>query len=204
MRDLSLFVTLIIVAAAVLAVALTATAKRRGRKPDRPSTASRGSTRGGSPGGSPRGRGAEAPSRRPQGRPTGRATGAPASSGRRRGEPSRGRPQPPDTGTAQRPGEIWWADVPFEDGPGSKVRPCVVLRTHRGGAEVLKITSQDQRHRDDHIEIPTRTWDHDADHNSFLDLSDPIRVTTAAFQDRAGELDPKIWRHVCSLHGIPR
>ncbi len=94
--------------------------------------------------------------------------------------------------------------MPFEDGPGSKVRPCVVLRTHRGGAEVLKITSQDQRHRSDHIEIPTRTWDHDADHNSFLDLSDPIRVTTSAFQDRAGELDRSVWRHVCSLHGITR
>ncbi|WP_157546157.1 type II toxin-antitoxin system PemK/MazF family toxin, partial [Microtetraspora fusca] len=131
----------------------------------------------------------------------GTRTGTPPT---RRGEPTRGRPHAADAGAAQRPGEIWWADVPFEDGPGSKVRPCVVLRTHRGGAEVLKITSQDQRRRSDHIEIPTRTWDPDADHNSFLDLSDPIRVTTSAFQDRAGELDRAIWRHVCSLHGISR
>ncbi|MEK8107708.1 hypothetical protein NKG94_26570 [Micromonospora sp. M12] len=26
------------------------------------------------------------------------------------------------------PGEIWWADVPYADGSGSKVRPCLVLR----------------------------------------------------------------------------
>lgn len=103
---------------------------------------------------------------------------------------------------APRPGEIWWADVPYEDGPGHKVRPCVVLRTYRGGAEVLKITSQDHSDRDDHVEIPTRTWDPDADHNSFLDLTGPVRVPYADFQDRAGTLDARIWRQVCHLHAI--
>ncbi|HEY1176855.1 MAG TPA: hypothetical protein VGF17_11915, partial [Phytomonospora sp.] len=39
-----------------------------------------------------------------------------------------GRPAPtsPSAG-GPAPGEIWWADVPFEDGTGSKVRPCLVL-----------------------------------------------------------------------------
>ncbi|MEU6428273.1 type II toxin-antitoxin system PemK/MazF family toxin [Microbispora sp. NPDC046973] len=100
------------------------------------------------------------------------------------------------------PGEIWWADVPYEDGPGHKVRPCVVLRTDRGGAEVLKITSQDRSDRSDHVEIPTRTWDPDADHNSFLDLTGPVRVPVADFQDRAGTLDARVWRQVCRLHEI--
>ncbi|MEV4458352.1 type II toxin-antitoxin system PemK/MazF family toxin, partial [Microbispora sp. NPDC049633] len=106
------------------------------------------------------------------------------------------------TQAGPRPGEIWWADVPYEDGPGHKVRPCVVLRTHRGGAEVLKITSQDRSDRDDHVEIPTRTWDPDADHNSFLDLTGPVRVPVADFQDRAGTLDARVWRQVCRLHEI--
>ena len=82
------------------------------------------------------------------------------------------------------------------------MRPCVVLRTYRGGAEVLKITSQDRRDRDDHVEIPTRTWDPDADHNSFLDLTGPVRVPVADFQDRAGTLDARVWRQVCRLHEI--
>ncbi|WP_285702836.1 type II toxin-antitoxin system PemK/MazF family toxin [Microtetraspora sp. NBRC 16547] len=203
MRDLPpTFVALAALLAAALAVARATITKRRGRE--------RPSARPGT------GRGAAAPPRRPGARPTTRRTGVPAPE-RRSGQPSgerrpggqrpSGLPPRQDAGAAgaaQRPGEIWWADVPFEDGPGSKIRPCVVLRTHRDGADVLKITSQDQRHRSDHIEIPTRTWDHNADHNSFLDLSDPIRVATAAFQDRAGDLDPAIWRHVCSLHGIAR
>lgn len=104
--------------------------------------------------------------------------------------------------TGPQPGEIWWADVPYEDGPGHKVRPCVVLRTYRGGAEVLKITSQDRSDRPDHIEIPTRTWDQSADHNSFLDLTGPVRVPSASFDDRAGTLDPRVWRQVCRLHEI--
>ncbi|WP_182906684.1 type II toxin-antitoxin system PemK/MazF family toxin [Microbispora sp. H13382] len=106
------------------------------------------------------------------------------------------------TQAGPRPGEIWWADVPYEDGPGHKVRPCVVLRTYRGGAEVLKITSQDRSDRDDHVEIPTRAWDPDADHNSFLDLTGPVRVPVADFQDRAGTLDARVWRQVCRLHEI--
>ncbi|GAA1309615.1 hypothetical protein Psi02_26960 [Planotetraspora silvatica] len=125
------------------------------------------------------------PSRRPAARPRAR------------------RPLSRPARTGPRPGEIWWADVPFEDGPGSKVRPCVVLRTHRDGAEVLKITSQDRRHRHDHVEIPTRTWDHDADHNSFLDLTGPLRVKAASFDNRAGTLDAVIWGKVCELYRLP-
>ncbi|MGI5486830.1 type II toxin-antitoxin system PemK/MazF family toxin [Microtetraspora malaysiensis] len=195
MPDLSQFATLLIVLAVLLGGGFATATRRKGRKQQSRSQQSRpagprrspSGPRDGRPGGAPGG-----------GRPAGRGGSVPAPG------PRTGTPHGADAGAAQRPGEIWWADVPFEDGPGSKVRPCVVLRTHRGGAEVLKITSQDQRHRSDHIEIPTRTWDPDADHNSFLDLSDPIRVTTSAFQDRAGELDRAIWRHVCSLHGITR
>jgi PemK-like, MazF-like toxin of type II toxin-antitoxin system len=103
---------------------------------------------------------------------------------------------------ALRAGEIWWADVPYEDGTGSKVRPCLVLRVRRGGADVLKITSQDRRNRRDHVEIPTRSWDRGADRNSFLDLTDPIRVPHAAFADRAGDCDPALWRKVKKLHSV--
>ncbi|MEU4665280.1 MULTISPECIES: type II toxin-antitoxin system PemK/MazF family toxin [Micromonospora] len=101
-----------------------------------------------------------------------------------------------------RPGEIWWADVPYADGTGSKVRPCLVLRVDGGDAEVLKITSQDKSDRDDHLPIPTRSWDPDADHDSYLDISEPIPVPLTAFADRAGTCDPDLWRGVRRLNHL--
>ncbi|SBT37253.1 type II toxin-antitoxin system PemK/MazF family toxin [Micromonospora narathiwatensis] len=139
------------------------------------------------------GRGGARPSR------TGAAGGRP-------GRPARGRtgaaPRPRDAdrgAEAPRPGEIWWADVPYADGTGSKVRPCLVLRVDGLGGEVLKITSQDKSDRDDHVPIPTRSWDPDADHDSFLDISEPIPVPATAFADRAGTCDPALWRQLRRL-----
>nr|WP_240939904.1 type II toxin-antitoxin system PemK/MazF family toxin [Planosporangium flavigriseum] len=121
---------------------------------------------------------------------------------RRRPARPRLRSEPPDASwrTRPQPGEIWWADVPFEDGTGHKVRPCLVLRTHQRQVEVLKITSQDQSARRDHVEIPTKAWDRRATHNSFLDLSGPFQLRDAAFSRKAGTVDPKTWRAVRELH----
>ncbi|MGC5021152.1 type II toxin-antitoxin system PemK/MazF family toxin [Micromonospora sp. DT47] len=136
------------------------------------------------------------------------------SSGDGRTRPERGRPPrdrsrptaPPrprtPTGTP-RAGEIWWADVPYHDGTGSKVRPCLVLRADNRGAEVLKITSQDKSDRDDHVRIPTRDWDADAEQDSWLDLAEPVRISLSAFANQAGSCDPDLWRQVRQLHGRP-
>lgn len=121
---------------------------------------------------------------------------------RRARRPVPKRPPSRPTVTGPRPGEIWWAEVPYEDGSGSKVRPCLVLRKRRGAIEVLKITSQDQSRRRDHVEIATRHWDRDADHNSFLDLTDPIRVSLSAFENKAGDLDAPTWQKVRKLHSV--
>ncbi|MEU6413002.1 type II toxin-antitoxin system PemK/MazF family toxin [Microbispora sp. NPDC046933] len=207
----------VIVAVLVVLAALGAAGRlpktSRRRSAPRPSPGNRPSGRAGGttkPGG-------RAPAARPGTRPGGgtapgtrRGTAGHASGarggGRGAGRPATGGEAGSRGGAATqagpRPGEIWWADVPYEDGPGHKVRPCVVLRTYRGGAEVLKITSQDRSDRADHVEIPTRTWDPDADHNSFLDLTGPVRVPVADFQDRAGTLDARVWRQVCRLHEI--
>ncbi|HEX5598333.1 MAG TPA: type II toxin-antitoxin system PemK/MazF family toxin [Micromonosporaceae bacterium] len=116
----------------------------------------------------------------------------------------RSQPQRSATTAWPEPGEIWWADVPYEGGAGSKVRPCLVLRVGRdGAADVLKITSQDKSHRTDHVRIPTKNWDPGAAHNSFLDLTDPIRVIGSAFENRAGNCDPKLWDQVRRLHHLP-
>jgi mRNA-degrading endonuclease toxin of MazEF toxin-antitoxin module len=125
---------------------------------------------------------------------------------RRRRGPTRGRPvtpvPPPRPGWRGRPapGEIWWADVPYQDGEGSKIRPCLVLRTGAGGSAVLKITSQDQRTRDRHLRLPTAGWDARADHDSWLDLRSTYQLSVAAFRRRAGVVDTRSWRAVRRAH----
>jgi len=117
-------------------------------------------------------------------------------------QPSRTKTKPAPGKAGPQPGEIWWADVPYEDYSGHKVRPCVVLRVNGAYREVLKITSQDQSHRSDHVRIPTSTWDADADHDSYLDLTGPVKVRVSEFDDRAGRLDPAVWSKVRKLYGL--
>lgn len=163
----------------------------------------RAGRRGGADGRSPRGSRPEKDARTGGGGRGGTRPGG----GRPGGEPARGRsgaaPRPRDAGrgpaTAPRAGEIWWADVPYADGTGSKVRPCLVLRIDGRDADVLKITSQDKSERDDHVPIPTRSWDPNADHDSFLDISEPIPLPLAAFEDRAGPCDPDLWHAIRRL-----
>jgi hypothetical protein len=90
-----------------------------------------------------------------------------------------------------RRGDIWWAEVPFADGTGAKLRPCLVVR---GGLRplVLKITSRDKSRRRDHVRIPTAGWDPWARRDSYLNLAEPIRVARGAFQRRAGRADPVV------------
>ena len=143
------------------------------------------------------------PGRGARSRPAGRRDAPPRP---RAGERPAGKPGTRDADRAAgtpAPGEIWWADVPYADGSGSKVRPCLVLRADARGAEVLKITSQDKSDRDDHVRIPTRGWDPGADHDSYLNLTEPARISAAAFADRAGSCDPDLWRRVRGLHHLP-
>lgn len=86
-------------------------------------------------------------------------------------------------------GDIWWAEVPFADGTGAKLRPCLVLLNRRRGITVLPITSQDKSRRGDYLSIPTRSWDPRAKHDSYLNLREPVLVRHAAFQRRAGPCD---------------
>jgi len=111
-------------------------------------------------------------------------------------------PEAPDRSWLRRPapGEIWWADVPFDDSWDSKVRPCLVIRTHRKSVEVLKITSQDKSHRWDHIEIETGSWDRRARYNSYLDLSSPRKLLDQDFKRRAGTCDEWTWNQVLNKY----
>ena len=117
---------------------------------------------------------------------------------RRRGAGPTTRRRPPDRTWLSRPqpGEIWWAEVPFEEGTGGRRRPCLVVRTYARQVDILKITSQNGTRGHHHIEIPTANWDQRTTRKSFLDLSDSYRVPDADFFRRAGIVDRRTWRRV--------
>ncbi|MER7763588.1 type II toxin-antitoxin system PemK/MazF family toxin [Streptomyces sp. NPDC097619] len=140
--------------------------------------------------------------------------------GRRRPE---ARPRPPAVpepahrpGPPPRPraGDIWWADVPFEDGPGSKDRPCLVLgpvrhgHAHapgRGGGEaagrmlVVKITSKYHDERPGVIPLPPGTVGDARGRAAFLETDELREVSVWGFRRRVGPVDPAIWDQVRHL-----
>ncbi|MEU3303775.1 type II toxin-antitoxin system PemK/MazF family toxin [Streptomyces sp. NPDC006678] len=121
------------------------------------------------------------PSARP-GRAPGRPPGRPFERGARPG-PAR-RPQP---------GEIWWANVPYEDGPGSKDRPCLVLAVRGGAARVAKITSRYHDERPGVIPLPPGTVGDAQGRASFLETDELREVRVRDFRRRVGVVDPLLW-----------
>ncbi|MCX5369622.1 type II toxin-antitoxin system PemK/MazF family toxin [Streptomyces sp. NBC_00103] len=122
-------------------------------------------------------------------RPPGRATGRP--SGRStRGHGFAGRPQP---------AEIWWADVPFEDGPGVKDRPCLVLMVRGDRATVAKITSKYHDERAGVIPLPPGAVGDAQGRPSFLETDELRQVRVSDFRRRVGVVDPVLWDQVRHL-----
>ncbi|OKK07635.1 hypothetical protein AMK26_00625 [Streptomyces sp. CB03234] len=98
-----------------------------------------------------------------------------------------------------RPGEIWWADVPYEDGPGSKDRPCLVLAVRGDTALVAKITS---RYRDERPGVIALRPDAVGDARgrpSFLEPDELRDVPLGRFRRRASRVDPLVWDQVRHL-----
>ncbi|WP_085207589.1 type II toxin-antitoxin system PemK/MazF family toxin [Streptomyces sp. Amel2xC10] len=133
----------------------------------------------------PPGRRSRPPGRAP-GRPKGRAPSRPR--GRTRG--AVGRPQP---------AEIWWADVPFEDGPGAKDRPCLVLGVRGDRATVAKITSKYRDERAGVIPLPPGAVGDAQGRPSFLETDELRQVPLGGFRRRVGVVDPVLWDQVRHL-----
>ncbi|MFK3729608.1 type II toxin-antitoxin system PemK/MazF family toxin [Streptomyces sp. NPDC088090] len=128
----------------------------------------------------------------------------------RRPAPGRARPpvrtRPPGRPTGRKPGarvpragEIWWAEVPFEDGPGSKDRPCLVLAVRGDGALVAKITSKYHDERPGVIALPPGAVGDARGRPSFLETDELRDVPLRDFRRRAGEADPVLWDRVRHL-----
>ncbi|MER5962446.1 type II toxin-antitoxin system PemK/MazF family toxin [Streptomyces sp. NPDC002057] len=130
-------------------------------------------------------------SRRPSGRtrPPGRPPRGPAGPRKAPARPGRG----------PRAAEIWWADVPFEDGPGSKDRPCLVLSVRRGSVLVAKITSRYHDERPGVIALPPGAVGDAQGRPSFLETDELREVPVADFRRRVGEADPVVWDQVRHL-----
>ncbi|WP_030205968.1 type II toxin-antitoxin system PemK/MazF family toxin [Streptomyces sp. NRRL S-87] len=119
-------------------------------------------------------------SRPGEGRPPGRAAGA--------------RPRP-------RPAEIWWAEVPFEDAPGSKDRPCLVLGVHGRSVRVAKITSKYHDERPGVIPLPPGVVGDVHGRPSFLETDELRELSAWDFRRRVGVVDPALWDQVRHLAG---
>ncbi|MFD3663217.1 type II toxin-antitoxin system PemK/MazF family toxin [Streptomyces sp. NPDC058659] len=128
--------------------------------------------------------------RRPEGRrPSGRTPRPP------------GRPTGPRKAPSRLPraGEIWWADVPFEDGPGSKDRPCLVLVLRGDSALVAKITSKYHDERQGVIPLPPGAVGDAQGRPSFLETDELRDVPVVDFRRKVGTADPVVWDQVRHL-----
>lgn len=99
------------------------------------------------------------------------------------------------TEVVPRSGEIWWAAVPFEDGPGAKDRPCLVLSVRRGSARVVKITTN-HRDRPGKLALPPGSVGDTQGRASYLELDEARTVPLADFRRRVGTLDAALWARV--------
>ncbi|MFI5685704.1 type II toxin-antitoxin system PemK/MazF family toxin [Streptomyces sp. NPDC051636] len=123
-------------------------------------------------------------------RPPGRRTRPPG-----RPEGFRGQPARPH------PGDIWWANVPYEDGRGGKERPCLVLAVRGNRATVAKITSKYHDERSGVIPLPPGSVGDAHGRPSFLETDELRHVHVWDFRRRVGVVDPVLWDQVRHLAG---
>ncbi|MEU6844805.1 type II toxin-antitoxin system PemK/MazF family toxin [Streptomyces sp. NPDC046716] len=96
-------------------------------------------------------------------------------------------------------GEIWWALVPYEDGPGGKDRPCLVLDPRGRTVLVAKITSRYHGERPGVIPLPPGAVGDARGRASFLETDELREVPVRDFRRRAGVVDPVLWDQVRRL-----
>ncbi|GHB18880.1 type II toxin-antitoxin system PemK/MazF family toxin [Streptomyces chryseus] len=142
------------------------------------------------------------PRRRPGDRRGGRARppGRPLGAGRpERGPRATREPRGPSGVRVPRAGEIWWADVPYEDGPGSKDRPCLVLSVRGDSALIAKITSKHHEERPGVIALPPGAVGDARGRPSFLETDELRDVGVRGFRRRVGVADRAVWKRVRHL-----
>ncbi|CAK7284241.1 type II toxin-antitoxin system PemK/MazF family toxin [Streptomyces sp. SCPE 10] len=102
-------------------------------------------------------------------------------------------------GTRPSPGDIWWANVPFEDRAEVKDRPCLVLAVRGNRATVAKITSKFHDDRAGVIPLPPGAVGDARGRPSFLHTDELREVPVGDFRRRVGVVDPVLWDQVRHL-----
>ncbi|MFF4882466.1 type II toxin-antitoxin system PemK/MazF family toxin [Streptomyces nigra] len=101
-------------------------------------------------------------------------------------------------GPLPEPAEIWWANVPYEDRPGAKDRPCLVLAVRGQRVTVAKITSRNRAGRGGVIALPPGSVGDAGGRASYLETE--LRVVPVRdFRRRVGVMDPAVWDQVRHL-----
>ncbi|MET7699866.1 type II toxin-antitoxin system PemK/MazF family toxin [Streptomyces sp. NPDC005485] len=123
----------------------------------------------------------------------------------RRGRRPSGRTRPPGgprrRGDRPQPAEIWWANVPYEEGPGAKDRPCLVLTVRGDHVTVAKITSKYHDERAGVIPLPPGAVGDAQGRASFLETDELRDVPLWDFRRRVGVVDPVLWDQIRYLAG---
>lgn len=126
--------------------------------------------------------------------------------GRRGRRPSSGsgrapeRPWQSEARPGPQPTEIWWAEVPYEDGPAAKDRPCLVLAVRGGRAMVAKITTRRRNgERAGVIPLPPGSVGDAQGRTSFLETDELREIPLWDFRRRVGVVDPLVWDQVRHL-----
>ncbi len=89
--------------------------------------------------------------------------------------------------------------MPYEDGPGGKDRPCLVLAVRGRRATVAKITSKYHDERAGVIPLPPGAVGDARGRASFLQTGELRDVPVRDFRRRAGVVDPALWDQVRHL-----
>ncbi|MEU9440712.1 type II toxin-antitoxin system PemK/MazF family toxin [Streptomyces sp. NPDC048304] len=103
--------------------------------------------------------------------------------------------------TRPAPGDIWWADVPYEDRADARDRPCLVLAVRGNRATVAKITSKYHDERAGVIPLPPGAVGDARGRPSFVETDELREVPVGDFRRRVGVVDPVLWDQVRHLAG---
>ncbi|MFF2924656.1 type II toxin-antitoxin system PemK/MazF family toxin [Streptomyces celluloflavus] len=107
-----------------------------------------------------------------------------------------------DGRTGPRPGEIWWARMPYEDPAGrgaSREERCLVLSVRGECVLVAGITDRSGDARPGLIPLPAGAVGDDRDEPGFLAPDELRRIAVSGFRRRAGAADPALWDRVRHL-----
>ena len=87
-------------------------------------------------------------------------------------------------------GEIWWAEVPFEESNESKDRPALVMATGKRSATVLMFTSADKKGRPGYLAVDPYLWH--TPRSSYLRTDREITIPLSSMRRRERPADARL------------